>query len=68
MTDVTAGRLPRTPLIEIDRGTVATVLAFIPLLSTGSAFGQPLVGAVAPEGISVLFGAAICRDIWFSRE
>lgn len=27
MTDVTAGRLPRTPLIEIDRGPVATVLA-----------------------------------------
>ena len=126
MTDITAGRLPRTPLIGIDRSPVATVLAFlvigtaaigtlvdvrqaalfligsllgitlyhasfgftggwrrfvverrgasiraqmlmiavtavafIPLLSAGSAFGQPLVGAVAPVGMSVLFGAAI---------
>ncbi|RJG40400.1 YeeE/YedE family protein [Mesorhizobium sp. DCY119] len=34
-------------------------VAFIPLLSLGSAFGQPLAGAIAPVGISVLFGAAL---------
>jgi len=37
---------------------VAAVV-FIPLLSFGSAFGRPLAGAVAPVGVSVLFGAAI---------
>lgn len=34
-------------------------VAFIPLLSLGGAFGQPLAGAIAPVGISVLFGAAL---------
>ncbi|KKB84986.1 membrane protein [Devosia limi DSM 17137] len=32
---------------------------FIPLLALGNPFGQPLVGAVAPVGVSVLFGAAL---------
>ena len=32
---------------------------FIPLLTLGNPFGQPLVGAVAPVGVSVLFGAAL---------
>lgn len=32
-------------------------LAFVPLLAQGSLLGMPLVGAVAPVGISVLFGA-----------
>ena len=32
---------------------------FIPLLAWGSPFGNPLVGATAPVGISVLFGAAL---------
>jgi uncharacterized membrane protein YedE/YeeE len=36
-----------------------TAVAFIPLLAAGSAFGQPLVGAIAPVGVSVLIGAAI---------
>jgi uncharacterized membrane protein YedE/YeeE len=34
-----------------------TAIAFIPLLAAGSAFGEPLVGAVAPVGVSVLVGA-----------
>lgn len=37
----------------------AAAIVFIPLLSTGNVFGQALVGAVAPVGVSVLFGAAI---------
>jgi uncharacterized membrane protein YedE/YeeE len=36
-----------------------TAVAFIPLLAAGSAFGQPLVGAIAPVGVSVLIGASI---------
>lgn len=36
-----------------------TALAFIPLVAAGSAFGQPLVGALAPVGVSVLLGAAM---------
>lgn len=34
-------------------------LAFIPLLTLGNPFGQPLAGATAPVGVSVLFGAAL---------
>lgn len=34
-------------------------IAFIPLLSIGTIEGQPLVGALAPVGISVLVGAAM---------
>lgn len=34
-------------------------LAFIPLLTLGNPFGQPLAGATAPVGVSVLIGAAI---------
>ncbi|GAA0598197.1 YeeE/YedE family protein [Caenispirillum bisanense] len=36
-----------------------TALVFMPLLSGGEAFGQPLVGALAPVGVSVLVGAAL---------
>jgi len=36
-----------------------TAIVFIPLLAAGNAFGQPLVGALAPVGVSVLFGAAL---------
>ena len=45
----------RTQMLMI---AVAAV-AFIPLLSLGSAFGQPLAGAIAPVGVSVLFGAVL---------
>ncbi len=34
-------------------------IVFIPLLAWGSPFGNPLVGATAPVGVSVLFGAAL---------
>lgn len=34
-------------------------IAFIPLLTLGNPFGQPLAGATAPVGVSVLIGAAI---------
>jgi hypothetical protein len=34
-------------------------VVFIPLLAQGSVFGQPLAGAVAPVGVSVLVGAAM---------
>jgi uncharacterized membrane protein YedE/YeeE len=34
-------------------------LFFIPLLTLGNPFGAPLAGAIAPVGVSVLFGAAI---------
>src|SRR5262245_31912913 len=34
-------------------------LFFIPLLTLGNPFGRPLAGAIAPVGVSVLFGAAI---------
>ncbi|HEV7717929.1 MAG TPA: YeeE/YedE family protein [Arsenicitalea sp.] len=37
---------------------VAAVV-FIPLLAQGTAFGRPLAGAIAPVGVSVLFGAAL---------
>ncbi len=35
---------------------VATLL-FLPVLATGSLFGQPVAGAVAPVGVSLLVGA-----------
>lgn len=34
-------------------------VAFIPLLTLGNPLGQPLVGATAPVGVSVLLGAAM---------
>lgn len=34
-----------------------TCIAFTPLLAAGSAFGQPLRGAIAPAGVSVVVGA-----------
>lgn len=34
-------------------------IVFIPLLTLGNPFGQPLAGATAPVGVSVLIGAAI---------
>lgn len=49
------GRAMRAQMLMIGLLT----LAFIPLLAAGEAFGQPLVGAVAPVGVSVLFGAAL---------
>nr|WP_323131271.1 YeeE/YedE family protein [Sinorhizobium medicae] len=46
--------------ISLDRSRhgVAAV-AMIPLISAGSLGGQPLVGALAPVGVSVLVGAAL---------
>ena len=35
------------------------VLLFFPVLGAGSLFGQPVVGLVAPAGLSVVFGAFI---------
>lgn len=49
------GRGIRAQMLMI---AVAAV-AMIPLLSAGNLGGQPLVGAVAPVGVSVLVGAAI---------
>jgi len=49
------GRSIRAQMLMV---AVAAVI-FIPLLAHGTAFGQPLAGAVAPVGVSVLFGAAI---------
>jgi uncharacterized membrane protein YedE/YeeE len=34
-------------------------VAIMPLLGLGTAFGRPLVGAIAPVGVSVLIGAAL---------
>ncbi len=36
-----------------------TAIAFIPLLTAGNPLGQPLAGAVAPVGVSVLVGATM---------
>ncbi|WP_193335909.1 YeeE/YedE family protein [Devosia beringensis] len=36
-----------------------TAIAFLPLLASGNVFGQSLVGATAPVGVSVLIGAAL---------
>jgi uncharacterized membrane protein YedE/YeeE len=49
------GRAMRAQLLMIG----AAALVFIPLLVTGSPFGGPIVGAVAPVGISVLVGATM---------
>jgi uncharacterized membrane protein YedE/YeeE len=49
------GRGVRAQLLMI--GVAA--IAMIPLLSAGSLGGQPLVGALAPVGVSVLVGAAM---------
>ncbi len=35
------------------------VLLFFPALGAGTLFGQPVVGLVAPTGVSVVFGAFI---------
>lgn len=32
---------------------------FLPLIDAGSAFGQPVIGAIAPVGVSVMIGAAV---------
>ena len=47
------GRAMRAQLLMI--GVAAA--AFIPMLALGSPFGNPIVGAVAPVGTSVLIGA-----------
>lgn len=49
------GRAIRAQMLMI----AVTTVAMIPLLSAGSLGGQPLVGALAPVGVSVLVGAAI---------
>ena len=49
------GRGVRAQMLMIGVAAVA----MIPLLSAGSLGGQPLVGALAPVGISVLVGAAM---------
>jgi hypothetical protein len=49
------GRAMRAQMLMIG----VTAIAFIPLLGLGNVFGQPLVGATAPVGVSVLVGAAI---------
>ncbi len=32
---------------------------FLPLIAAGGAFGQPVIGAIAPVGMSVLVGATV---------
>nr|WP_217808132.1 YeeE/YedE family protein [Oceanibacterium hippocampi] len=49
------GRAIRAQMLMIAAATVA----FIPLLALGSVNGQPLAGALAPVGVSVLVGAAM---------
>jgi uncharacterized membrane protein YedE/YeeE len=49
------GRAMRAQMLMIG----VTAIAFIPLLAMGNVFGQPLVGATAPVGVSVLVGAAL---------
>src|SRR5690606_36299522 len=49
------GRAMRAQMLMIG----LTALAFMPLLSAGAALGQPIVGALAPVGTSVLVGAAL---------
>lgn len=49
------GRAMRAQMLMI--GLAA--LVFMPLLAAGEVFGTPLVGAVAPVGVSVLVGAAL---------
>jgi len=49
------GRGMRAQLLMIG----VTAVAFFPLLGLGNVGGQPLVGATAPVGVSVLVGAAL---------
>ncbi|MFH1805314.1 MAG: YeeE/YedE family protein [Pseudomonadota bacterium] len=49
------GRAMRAQMLMI----AAAAAAFIPLLALGSPLGDPIVGAVAPVGVSVLLGAAL---------
>ena len=49
------GRAIRAQMLMI----AAAAIVFVPLLAAGEAFGRPLVGAVAPVGISVIVGATI---------
>lgn len=49
------GRSMRAQMLMI--GLAAIV--FIPALATGEMFGTPLMGAIAPVGVSVLVGAAL---------
>ncbi|SOD92251.1 YeeE/YedE family protein [Caenispirillum bisanense] len=49
------GRAMRAQMLMIG----VTAVVFMPLLAAGSVFGQPLVGATAPVGVSVLVGAAL---------
>src|SRR5690606_10059398 len=49
------GRGMRAQMLTI--GVAA--LAMIPLVAAGTIGGQPMVGALAPVGVSVLFGAAL---------
>lgn len=49
------GRAMRAQMLMIG----LTALAFMPLLSAGTVLGQPLVGALAPVGTSVLVGAVL---------
>ncbi|HEV7276460.1 MAG TPA: YeeE/YedE family protein [Devosiaceae bacterium] len=49
------GRAMRAQVLMV----AAAAIAIIPLLAMGSFGGQPLVGALAPVGVSVLVGAAI---------
>jgi len=49
------GRAMRAQMLMIG----VTAIAFLPLLAMGNVFGQPLVGATAPVGVSVLVGAAM---------
>jgi uncharacterized membrane protein YedE/YeeE len=49
------GRAMRAQMLMIG----VTAIVFLPLLAMGNVLGQPLVGAIAPVGVSVLFGAAL---------
>ncbi len=49
------GRAIRAQMLMI----AVTTVAMIPLLSAGNLGGQPLVGALAPVGVSVLVGATM---------
>ncbi len=49
------GRQFRAQMLMIGAATIV----FIPLLAIGTIFGQSLIGAVAPVGVSVLVGATL---------
>ena len=49
------GRAMRAQMLMIG----VTAIAFLPLLAMSPVLGQSLVGATAPVGVSVLFGAAL---------